>query len=281
MESNKVFIIAEAGINHNGDLDIAKRLVWAAKEAGADAIKFQKRSIDRVYSKEELDKPRESKWGKTNRDQKLGLEFGKAEYDILDALCKEVGIEWFATPWDLESVEFLKPYGCKYQKVASALLTHVPLLVAMAQQGIYTYISTGMSTLEEIESAVRIFRNYKCPYELMHCNSQYPMPANEANLTCIKLLRYKFECSVGYSCHSPGILPPALAVMYGATSVEKHITLDRTMYGSDQAASVEPSGFAKMVEYVRCAEECVGDGEKRVSPAEEASKAKLRRVKDF
>ncbi len=277
----KTFVIAEVGINHNGSLDMAKRLIFAAKENGADAIKFQKRSIEKVYSKEELDKPRESPWGKTNREQKLGLEFGKEQYDAIDTLCKELDFPWFATPWDLESVEFLKQYNCKYQKVASAMLTHIPLLEAMASQQKYTYISTGMSTTQEIAQAVRIFQNYKCPFELMHCNSQYPMPSNEANLLCIKLLRHTFDCNVGYSCHSPGILPPVLAVMYGATSIEKHITLDRALYGSDQAASVEPHGFAKMVEYIRCAEECIGDGEKRVTPAEEACKLKLRRTKDY
>lgn len=281
MDTSKTFIIAEIGINHNGDSDIARRLIWAAKDAGADAVKFQKRTIDRVYSKEELDKSRESQWGKTNREQKLGLEFSKKQYDEIDRLCKEIGIEWFATPWDLEAVEFLKQYDCKYQKVASALLTHVDLLVAMAKQQKYTFISTGMSTMQEIGKAVLIFENYRCPFELMHCNSQYPMPSNKANLKCIRLLRHQFDCRVGYSCHSAGILPPSLAVMFGATSIEKHITLDRTMYGSDQAASVEPMGFAKMVEYIRCAEECIGDGEKIVTPEEESCKAKLRRVKDY
>ncbi len=277
----RTFVIAEVGINHNGDLDIAKRLIHAAKEAGADAVKFQKRTISKVYSKEELDKLRESPWGTTNRQQKEGLEFGKEQYDAIDTLCKELGIAWFATPWDLEAVEFLKQYDLKYQKVASALLTHTELLSAMAKQKRYTFISTGMSTFQEIDQAVGIFNDHGCPYELMHCNSQYPMPDELANLECIYTLRARYEVPVGYSCHSAGILPAALSVAFGASSIEKHITLDRTMYGSDQAASVETHGFEKMIEYIRCAERCIGNGEKVVTLEEEKIKAKLRRNKDF
>ncbi len=277
----KTFIIAEVGINHNGSLDNALRLVHFAKECGANAVKFQKRSIDKVYSKEELDKPRESPWGKTNREQKLGLEFGKTEYDAIDKLAEDLNIEWFATPWDLESVEFLKQYDCKYQKVASALLTHDELLRAMAAQKKYTFISTGMSTLEEIDRAVGIFEDFQCPYELMHCNSQYPMPDNEANLLCIETLAQRYSCDVGYSGHEVGIITSVAAVALGATSIERHITLDRAMYGSDQAASMEPHGFEKMVEYIRVVETSIGDGVKKVSEAEEKIKAKLRRNKDF
>lgn len=278
---SKVFVIAEVGINHNGSLLYALKLIDAAKEAGADAVKFQKRTIDRVYTKEELDKPRESPWGTTNRAQKMGLEFGRAEYDQIDHHCKEVGIEWFATPWDVESVEFLKPYNLKYQKVASALLTHTDLLKAMASQKIYTFISTGMSTMEEIERAVGIFNDADCPYELMHCNSQYPMPDDEANLRCIDTLRDAFGRNVGYSGHEVGIITSVAAVALGASSIERHITLDRAMYGSDQAASIEPGGFKKLVEYIRVVEGTFGDGKKTVSPAEEKIKAKLRRNVDY
>lgn len=278
---SQVFVIAEVGINHNGSLENAIKLINIAKEAGADAVKFQKRTIDKVYSQEELNKYRESPWGTTNRQQKEGLEFGLKEYQEIDRESKAVGIEWFATPWDLESFEFLKQFDCKFQKVASARLTHLELLTAMAKQKQYTFISTGMSTLEEIEQAVKIFRNYNCPFELMHCNSQYPCPDDRNNLSVIKLLRYKFECDVGYSCHSTGIVPPALAVMYGATSIEKHITLDRALYGSDQSASVEPGGFKKMIEYIRLAEAAVGNGKKLVSQEEFEIAKKLRRTKDY
>lgn len=278
---DKTFIIAEVGINHNGDINIAKKLIDAAKSSGADAVKFQKRTIEKVYSKEELDKPRESPWGATNRQQKLGLEFGKKEYDEIDRYCKEVGIEWFASPWDLESIAFLGQYNLKYNKVASALLTHLELLQAIAQQGKYTFIATGMSTMEEIEQAVRIFRNYKCPFELMHCNSQYPMPDEKANLRCIKMFKHEFDCKVGYSGHEVGLITSVAAVCLGATSVERHITLDRAMYGSDQSSSIEPDGFKRLVDYIRVVEKAIGTGEKVVTPEEEAAKKKLRRTQDF
>lgn len=277
----KTFIIAEIGINHNGKLPLAYRLIDAAKESGADAVKFQKRSINRVYSKEELDKPRESPWGNTNRYQKLGLEFGKEEFDAIDKYCKEVEIQWFATPWDLGSVEFLKHYGLLWNKVPSALLTHTDLLKAIASERKLTYISTGMSTISEIYTAVGVFNDLDCPYELMHCNSQYPCPEDQVNLNCILTLRKLFGCNIGYSSHSTGIITPIAAVALGATSIEAHITLDRAMYGSDQSASIEPQGFKKMVEYIRVIEKAVGDGVKTVSDVEETVKRKLRRTKDF
>ena len=259
---------------------IAQQLIEGAVKAGADAIKFQKRTIERVYTKEELDKPRESPWGTTNKQQKEGLEFNKIEYEAIDDYCKELHIPWFASAWDLESVEFLKEFNLPFNKITSALLVHDELLYAIAEQQKHTFIATGMSTLEEISHAVKIFRDTKCPFELMHCNSAYPAKTTELNLKMIPELRNMFNCNVGYSCHSPGILPPVLAVMYGATSIEKHITIDRTMYGSDQPSSVELHGFEKMVEYIRTAEECIGDGIKRIYPDEEKVKAKLRRVKD-
>lgn len=277
----KVFIIAEIGINHNGDLNIAKKLIKEAKEAGCDAVKFQKRSIFRVYTPEELAKYRESPWGTTNLQQKLGLEFTEAQYDEIDRYCKELEIEWFATAWDLESVKFLEKYNCKYNKIASALLTHEELLIAIAKQKKYTFISTGMSTMQEIAKAVTIFRNFNCPFELMHCNSQYPMPDEEANLRCIPMLRLKFDCAVGYSGHEVGLITSVAAVCLGASSIERHITLDRAMYGSDQSSSVEPDGFKRLIDYIRVAEVSLGDGEKRITKAEEKIKAKLARSKDY
>lgn len=273
-----VFIIAELGINHNGDLEIAKKLIDMAKDAGADAVKFQKRTIDLVYTKEELDTPRESPWGATNREQKMGLEFGHKEYDLIDRYCKERGIGWFASPWDIESVKFLSVYNLKCTKVASPLLTNHELIKAMAKERRYTFISTGMSTIEEIEAAINIFKEYECPFELMHCNSTYPMVNDdEANLKAIETLRNRFGCKVGYSGHEVGLAVSYGALIFGATSVERHITMNRAMYGSDQAASVEPSGFKSLVGVIRQMERAIGDGVKRVYPSELPAMKKLRK----
>lgn len=273
-----IFIIAEIGINHNGDMNIAKHLIDVAKEAGADAVKFQKRTIDLVYSKEELDAPRESPWGTTNREQKMGLEFGKVEYDEIDNYCKKMGIEWFASPWDVESVRFLSNYNLRHTKVASALITDFDLLNAITEEKRYTFISTGMSTLDEIENAVNLFTKRGCPFELMHCNSTYPLPNDdEANLKVIETLRNRFGCKVGYSGHEVGLAVSYGAVGFGISSLERHITMNRAAYGSDQPASVEPAGFRSLVGVVRQIERAMGDGVKRVTAAEEAIKRKLRK----
>lgn len=275
----KTFIIAEIGINHNGKIGNALELMRIAKEAGCDAVKFQKRTIDLVYTPEELDKPREHPLSEvqTNRGQKEALEFGKAEYDVINEYAKKIGIEWFASAWDLESQKFLKQYDLKYNKVASAMLTDTELLEMIAKEGKKTFISTGMSTMEEIDKAVDIFEKHLCQVELMHCNSQYPMPENKANLNCIKTLRHNFGCNVGYSGHEVGIITSVVAVALGATSIERHITLDRAMYGSDQSASLEPQGLRKMIEYIQVAEVVIGDGVKTVTPEEEKCKSKLRK----
>lgn len=271
------FIIAEIGINHNGDLDIAKKLIDGAVFAGCDAVKFQKRTIETVYSKEELDKPRESPWGTTNREQKLGLEFGKKEYDEIDKYCRQKGIYWFASAWDLDSQIFLRQYNLKYNKIASAMLTYRELLKLVAEERKYTFISTGMSTMDEIEKAVNIFKKANCPFELMHTNSTYPMKDKDANLKMIPVLQQKFGCKVGYSGHEVGLIVAVAAVALEATSVERHITLDASMYGSDQAASVEVMGFYKLVRYIRAVEEALGDGVKRITEDERKIKAKLRK----
>ena len=278
---NHVTIIAEIGINHNGSLDIAKKLIEGAKWCGCNAVKFQKRTIDKVYSKEELSKPRESPWGNTYRVQKEGLEFGEKEYNEIDRFCKEKKISWFASAWDLESVEFLKKYNLPYNKIASPMLTHKELIDAIAKQKKYTFISTGMSTLEEITKAVIRFKGLECSFELMHCNSAYPMDDKDANLNVIPYLRKLYLCNVGYSSHSPSILIPVYAVALGATSIEVHITLDRAMYGTDQAASIAIDGLMKMVKYIRAAEEIMGDGIKTVTVAEQKIKEKLRRTQDY
>jgi len=271
------FIIAEIGINHNGDLDVAKKLIDGAILAGCDAVKFQKRTVEMVYSKEELDKPRESPWSTTNRELKLRLEFGKKEYDEIDKYCKKKGIDWFASAWDVDSQKFLRQYNLKYNKIASPMLTYGELLEMVAGEKKYTFISTGMSTLEEIEKAVQIFEDVKCPFELMHCNSTYPMKDEDANLKMIPVLRERCGCKVGYSGHEVGLITTCAAVALGATSVERHITLDRAMYGSDQAASVEVMGFHRLVGYIRIIEKALGDGIKRITPEEEI-KRKLRKV---
>ena len=273
-----VFVIAEIGINHNGDLDIAKRLIDGAVFSGADAVKFQKRTVEAVYSKEELDKPRESPWGKTNRAQKYGLEFIEEQYNEIDRFCKEKKIKWFASAWDIDSQYFLRKYDTEFNKVPSAMLTHKDLLEAVADEKKPTFISTGMSTMVEIDKAVEIFRRKKCSFELLHCNSTYPMPDHEANLKMIPVLCQHFKCNVGYSSHDVGLITACAAIALGATSIEKHITLDRAMYGSDQAASVEIMGFYRLVDYIRTIEKALGDGIKKVSIQEEGIKRKLRKV---
>lgn len=271
-----VFIIAEIGINHNGDLKIAKDLIRQATSAGCDAVKFQKRDIDIVYTQEFLDSPRESPWGSTQRDQKAGLEFGKAEFDVIDEYCKKLGIEWFASAWDMNSLAFLDQYDCKYSKVASAMLVSEPFLRAVASRKRHTFISTAMSTMEQIGNAVSIFREMDCPFELMHCVGTYPMKIEHANLRCIETLRQAFNCPVGYSGHETGVAISAGAVMLGVSSIERHITLDRAMYGSDQAASLEGAGIHQLCRYTRILEAAMGDGVKRILPEEAAVATKLR-----
>ena len=233
-----VFITAEIGINHNGDVEIVKELIKFAKLYGCDAVKFQKRTVEQAYSKEILDSPRDSPWGNTTRDEKIHLEFGKKEYDEINEFCSQQDIEWFASSWDVTSQEFLKNYDLKHNKVASAMLTNFELLDVMAQEKKPTFVSTGMSTLDDVKKAVEIFKKYNCPFELMHTNSSYPMKIEEANLNCITTLKDKFSCNVGYSGHESGAsLVCVAAVLLGASSIERHVTLDRTclLYTSDAA----------------------------------------------
>ncbi len=255
-----IFIIAEIGINHNGDVEIAKQLIGVAKDAGADAVKFQKRTIDLVYTKEILDSPRESPWGTTQRAQKEGLEFGIKEYNEIDAYCKEKGIEWFASAWDLESKKFLRQYDCKYNKIASAMIVYEDLLKEVASEKKHTFISTGMTEVKQIDRAVEIFKNASCPFELMHCVSTYPMEDEDANLNRIKTLRDRYKCNVGYSGHEVGLAVSYAAAALGITSLERHITIDRAIYGSDQSASVEPAGFRQLIGAVRKIEKAMGNG---------------------
>lgn len=276
MSREHVFVVAEIGINHNGDLEIAKKLIDWAVLSGCDAVKFQKRTVDRVYTKEYLDSYRESPWGTTQRAQKEGLEFGKAEYNEIDRYCKEKGIEWFASAWDLESQEFLRQYDLKYNKIASAMLTNDELLKSVASEGKYTFIATGMSTYDEIDHAVEVFRKHNCPFELLHCNSTYPMPKEDANLRLIPVLKARYGCKVGYSGHETGRIVTTSAVALGATSIERHVTLDNTMYGSDQAASLNVEDLYRLVKDIRLIETILGDGEKVLSEKELSTRKKLR-----
>ncbi len=276
MDREHVFVIAEIGINHNGDLNIAKKLIDWAVLAGCDAVKFQKRTIDKVYTEEYLDSYRASPWGTTQRAQKEGLEFDKAEYDEIDHYCREKGIEWFASAWDIDAQRFLKQYDLKYNKIASAMLTKDEFLEEVARERKYTFIATGMSSYTEIDHAVDIFRKNNCLFELMHCNSTYPMPKEEANLRLIPALKERYGCKVGYSGHETGRIVSTSAVALGATSVERHITLDPTMYGSDQAASLNVRDLVRLVEDIRLIETILGNGKKILSDKELETRKKLR-----
>lgn len=270
------FIIAEIGINHNGDINIAKQLIDWAVHCGADAVKFQKRTVEKVYTQEELDRYRESPWGTTNREQKMGLEFGRKEYDEIDRYCKEKGIEWFASAWDLDSQDFIASYNLKYNKIASAMLVNMNLLEKVAKERRYAFISTGMSSMDEIDAAVKVFKKYDCPYELVHCNSTYPMKNEDANLEMINTLKKRYGCKVGYSGHETGRIVSFAAAVMGASSIERHITLDRAMYGSDQAASLEVSEFYKLVRDIRTLPAIMGNGIKKLSESEIETRKKLR-----
>ena len=271
-----IFIIAEIGINHNGDISICKDLIDVAVDAGCDAVKFQKRDIKSVYTQEFLDSPRESPWGATQREQKAGLEFGESEYSEINRYCKEIGIEWFASAWDLNSQEFLQQFDCKYNKVASAMIVYEELLKMIANEGKHTFISTGMTTYDDIQRAVDIFHEADCSFELMHTVSNYPINDEDANLKMIDVLRKKFNHDVGYSGHEVGLAVSFAAAALGITSLERHITLSRTMYGSDQSASIEPNGLRQLVSTVKKIDLAMGDGVKKFSEAEKLVAKNLR-----
>ena len=276
-----IVIIAEVGINHNGDMEICKELIDVAVDAGCDAVKFQKRDINNVYTQDFLDSPRESPWGKTQRAQKEGLEFNKQQFQEISEYCSRKGINWFASAWDTDSQIFLRQFDCKYNKVASAMIVHLDLLRMIASEGKHTFISTGMSNYDDIERAVDIFRSANCSFELMHTVSTYPMRDEDANLRLIDTLRNRFQCNVGYSGHEVGLAISYAAAALGITSLERHITLDRAMYGSDQAASIEPSGLRQLVGAVRKIQNAMGDGEKRMIDAEVPIARKLREHLDL
>ena len=276
-----IFFIAEIGINHNGDMSICKELIDVAVTAGCDAVKLQKRDIDQVYTQEMLKSPRESPWGSTQREQKAGLEFNVEEYKEIDRYCKENKIEWFASAWDTNSQEFLQQFDCKYNKIASAMIVHKDLLKLVAKKKKHTFISTGMTNYEDIQAAIDIFEQENCSFELMHAISTYPMKDEDANLNMIHTLRDKFQCDVGYSGHEVGLAVSYAAAALNITSLERHITLDRAMYGSDQSASVEPAGLRQLVGAVRKIEQAMGDGKKRILDSEIPIAKKLREHLDW
>lgn len=271
-----IFIVAEIGINHNGDMNICKQLIDVAVSSGCDAVKFQKRDLDQVYTQDFLDSPRESPWGTTQREQKAGLEFSLEDYKEIDRYCTKNGIEWFASAWDLNSQLFLRQFNCKYNKVASAMIVYKDLLRMIASENKHTFISTGMCTFDDIQNAVDIFNDANCSFELMHTISTYPMDDENANLNLINTLKERFECNVGYSGHEVGLAVSYAAAAVGITSLERHITLGRAMYGSDQSASVEPAGLNQLVGAVRKIEKAMGDGQKKFGPEEQAIAKKLR-----
>jgi N-acetylneuraminate synthase len=287
------FIVGEIGINHNGDIELAKEMIRAAKKAGADAVKFQKRTVDVVYSPEELARPRESKWGTTNGDQKRGLEFGADEYDVIHSFCERVGIPWFASCWDEESVDFIDRYDPPAYKIASACLTNYNLLKHTKSKGTPLILSTGMSDTVDIDLATFALGWLEGFDQMimLHCTSTYPTAREEVNLRGIEFFRQVYEnetpkdrpprLPIGFSDHTPGLPAPVAAVALGANMIEKHFTLNRTLPGSDQAASMEPHGFKKMVEYIRAVETMMGDGNIRVYDSEIPVREKLRRVSDL
>jgi N-acetylneuraminate synthase len=259
---NMPFFIAEIGINHNGDMETTKKLIDMAADSGCQAVKFQKRDIDVVYTQEYLNSARQSPWGTTQRAQKSSLEFGKKEYDEIAAYCKEKGVLWSASAWDINSQVFLRQYDLPFNKVASAMLTHTELLSEIASEGRHTFISTGMCTFGAIDAAVAIFREANCPFTLFHCVSTYPCKDEDCNINLITTLKEKYGCPVGYSGHEEGILPSILAVSLGAVSLERHITLDRNMYGSDQSASIEEAELTRLISESRKVTNTMGTGQK-------------------
>ena len=274
-----VFVTAEIGTNHMGDIKIAKKLIDVAKEAGCNAVKFQKKSVEKIYSKEFLDSKLESPWGTTQREMRTYREFDMKQFSEIDKYCKKKKIFWFASCWDIDSQIQMRKFKTKYNKVASAMLTHKKLLKTIAEEKKYTFIATGMSSLKDIDNAINIFKKFKCPFELMHCHSAYPMPVNEANLKLIPFLKKKFKCDVGYSGHETGATNVSIpAVMLGATSVERHITLDRTMYGNDQSASLEPEGVKRLVRDIKIMDKILGNGKKQVWKSEIPAQKKLRQI---
>lgn len=272
----KIFIIAEIGINHNGDINLAKELMKQAKDAGCDAVKFQKRTIDIVYTESFLKEKRESPWGSTQREQKEGLEFNENEYRQIDSYSKELDILWFASAWDIPSQDFLKEFDLPYNKIASAMITNLDFVEHVAKEQKHTFVSTGMTSLEDIDIAVDIFKKYDCPITIMHTNSEYPSPEENLNLSIIQTLQKRYNVPVGYSGHETSVSPSVIAASIGAVAIERHITIDRSSYGSDQSASLEITGLRNLVDIIRKVPIVLGDGKKVITDQEKIIAKKLR-----
>jgi len=275
-DGQPTYIIAEIGINHNGSVQVAKDLIKAANDAGVDAVKFQKRTPEICVPDHQKDQMRDTPWGYiTYLQYRYEVEFDQGDYEEIDAYCKELGIDWLASSWDVPSLEFIDKFAPPAHKVPSALLTDHELLRAMRKTGRPIILSTGMSTMAEIEQAVEILGLHNLV--ICHTTSSYPCPPDELNLKMIPTLIEKFPCPIGYSGHEVGLIPSAIAVAMGACLVERHVTLDRAMWGSDQAASIEPQGVRTLVKYIRVTEKALGDGQKKVYESEQSSLSKLRR----
>jgi N-acetylneuraminate synthase len=271
------YVIAEIGINHNGDVELAKRIIDVAREAGCHAVKFQKRTPELCVPPHQRDVPRETPWGLLSYlDYRRKVEFGREEYDEIAAYCRSIGIQWFASAWDLKSQEFLRGYDCPYNKIASPMLVHEALLEAVAREGKTTFIGVGMSDYDQIDAAVEVFQRHKCPFILMHSVSEYPASNDRLNLRQIVVLREKYQVPIGYSGHEMTMLPGVLAVMMGAVAIERHVTINRAMWGTDQAASLEPRGLETLMNYVGQIKEILGTGERVVTEAELRNARKLR-----
>ena len=284
----KTQIIAEIGINHNGDLRIAKKLIDIAEFAGCDVVKFQKRNPDVCVPEHQKGVMRDTPWGRmTYLDYKHKVEFGASEYYMIDGYCKDKGIDWTVSVWDLDSVEFIKPYDVSFIKIPSALLTDYELIRECSKRFKKLVLSTGMSTIDEIDKAVKSMGcevgNYdshlkRCEFALLHCNSTYPAPVDELNLSCIKTLKDRYGCEVGYSGHEYGLTTTISSLCFGATIIERHITLDKSMWGTDHMSSVEPHGLIKLVRGIRELESAIGNGVKVVTDSEKPIRDKLRKI---
>ncbi len=274
-----VFVIGEIGTNHAGSVQIAKKIINAAVKAGFDVVKFQKKDVEKIYTAKFLDSYLESPWGTTQREMRLYREFSDKQFQEIDKYCKKMKMPWFVSCWNVDSQIRMRKFKTKYNKISSAMLIHEKLLQVVSKEGKHTFISTGMSTMKDIEKAVKIFRKEKCSFELLHTNSSYPMKNNEANLKLIPVLAKKFKCNIGYSGHETGAsFISTAAVMMGATTIERHITIDRTLYGHDQAASLEPEGMRRLVRDIRMVDEILGDGRKKIWDSELPNMKKLRQV---
>jgi N-acetylneuraminate synthase len=274
-----VTIIVEIGTNHMGDVNVAKQIIDIAVDSGANIVKLQRKNVEKIYTKKFLDSYLESPWGTTQREMRLHREFSDKQFKEIDNYCKKKKIPWFVSCWDIESQIHMRKFKTKYNKVASAMIIHKELLEEIAKEEKYTFISTGMSEMKDIENAVKIFKKYKCPFELMHCNSAYPIADNEANLNLILTLKKKFKCKVGYSGHEIGATNVSVpAVMMGATSIERHVTVSRTYYGYDQSASLEKEGLRKLVRDIRILDKIMGDGKKKIWTSEKPNIKKLRQI---